>query len=91
MKLAGTIAENEKWYNKLQILGEYSFWVFAAHVPIVLPIMKKLGLQFISVNPAGILLQFFGIAVLCVVFLLGLGMLTKKYCPKIFALLSGGR
>ena len=91
IKVAGVACKNENLFEKLSYLSGYSFWVFAAHLPFTLPVMRKLSVKVIPMHGVWILVQFFGVVILCVVFLLILGIAVKKYLPKVFALLNGGR
>lgn len=49
-KVAGTATKNQKIYDKLSFLSELSFWVFAAHLPFVLPVIRKLSINVSSTN-----------------------------------------
>lgn len=91
IKVAGVVSKNSIILGKLSYLSGFSFWVFAAHLPIILPLMKKISYQFIPMHGILILVQFFGVVILCVGFLLIFGIAVKKYLPKVYALLNGGR
>ena len=91
IKLAGKMCKNEKIFAKLTFLSEYSFWIYAFHAPFVITVMEKLSLKIIPMHDALILVQFFGISILCILFLLLSGIALKKICPPLFALLNGGR
>lgn len=90
-KVAGTATKNQKIYDKLSFLSGFSFWIFAAHLPFVLPVIRKLGINIIPVHGFWILIHFFGVVFVCVVLLLLLGIALKKYLPKVYSLFNGGR
>lgn len=91
IKIAGIICKNNKIFEILSSLSNYSFWIFAAHLPFVLPVMRKLCVKLIPMYGIWILVYFFGVVILCVGFLLIMGIAVKKYLPKVYALLNGGR
>lgn len=91
VKLAGVWSKNEKVFARLSKLSDFSFWIYAAHAPFVVASIKKLIIKALPMHGALILLQFFMTAALCVAFLMILGILVKKICPKLFALATGGR
>lgn len=91
IKVAGIVCKNKKIFGKLSYLSGFSFWIFAAHLPFILPVMRKLSVQIIPMHGIWILVQFFGIVIICVGFLLILGVVVKKFLPKVYALLNGER
>lgn len=90
-KAAGLVVNNQKLFEKLAYLSGFSFWIFAAHLPFVLPVMRKLSTKIIPMHGAWILVQFFGVVILCVSLLLIIGIVIKKWLPKVYALFTGGR
>ena len=91
VKIAGVVNKNEKIFEKLTYLSGYSFWIFAAHLPFVLTVIKKLSVKIIPMHGIWILVQYFGVVIFCVSLLLITGIVLKKFFPKIFALFNGGR
>ena len=91
VKVAGVAVKNQKLFDKLSYLSGYSFCVFAAHLPFVLTVMKKLSVKIIPMHGAWILVQFFGVVILCVGILLIFGIALKKWLPKVYVLFNGGR
>ena len=92
IKWAGLVAKNEKLYGRLRYLSGFSFWVYAAHAPFLVTVVTKLGMRYFPMsNGVLILTLFFGIFVLCIGILLFIGILLKKYLPRVYALFNGGR
>lgn len=91
IKIAGIVCKKNKVYEKLSYLSGFSFWIFAAHLPFVLPVMRKICVKIIPMHGIWILVYFFGVVVLCIGCLLIVGILFRKYIPKFYALLNGGR
>lgn len=90
-KIAGVVDKNEIFFGKLSYLSAFSFWVFAAHLPFVLTVIKKVFYKIIPMHGVWILVHFFGVVFLCVVLLVTVGIIFKKFLPKVFAVLNGGR
>ena len=91
IKIAGVVSKKEKIYAKLSHLSGFSFWIFAAHLPFVLPVMRKLIVKIIPMHGVWILVYFFGVVILCVGLLLIFGIALKRLLPKVFAMFNGGR
>ena len=91
IKVAGVISKKDKIFKKLSYLSNYSFWIFAAHLPLVLTAIRKISIKYIPMHGIWILLYFFGVVIVCVGVLLVIGILLKKYLPKVYTLLNGGR
>lgn len=94
VKLAGTWARNEKVFARLSSLSDFSFWIYAAHAPFAVTAIKKLIIKFLPMQRfygTLILLQFFATAFVTVFFLMILGAALKKFIPKLFAFITGGR
>lgn len=91
IKVAGVISKKDKIFEILSYLSNFSFWIFAAHLPFVMPLIRKLCLKIIPIYGMWILVYFFGVVIVCVGVLLVIGVLLKKYLPKVYALFNGGR
>lgn len=94
VKLAGTWSKNEKVFLCLSSLSDFSFWIYAAHAPFIVTAIKKLIIKILPMHRfygTLILLQFFATAFLTILFLMILGIVIKKFLPKLFALATGGR
>ena len=91
IKVAGWACKRERLFDKLSYLSGFSFWIFASHLPFVLLVMQKLSVKIIPMHGIGILVQFFGVTILCIGILLLAGIALKRLAPKVFAVLTGGR
>lgn len=91
VKIAGFAVKEEIIFSKLSYLAGFSFWIYAAHKPFVISVIKRLHIKFLPMEDGWILLQFFGDAIVCVGLLMLLAVAIKKYCPKIWAILNGNR
>ena len=91
-KWAGVASKNEKVFNKLSYLAGFSFWVYAAHAPFLIVVITKLGMRFFPLtNGFMILALFFLVFAICVGLLLIVGIILKKFLPRVFAVFNGGR
>ncbi len=90
-KVAGATTKNKKIYDILSYLSSFSFWIFAAHLPLVLTVIKKISIKVIPLHGCWILVIFFGSVIICVVLLMLLGIVLKKYLPRLYSLFNGGR
>ncbi|MGP1458741.1 MAG: acyltransferase family protein, partial [Treponema sp.] len=91
IKLAGFLSKKERIYARLAELSHYSFWIYASHAPFIVTAVKKLGARIIPLHGGFMLVQSYGLGVLCIGTLLLFGIAFRKTCPKTFALLTGGR
>lgn len=94
VKLAGIWSRNEKVFARLSSLSDFSFWIYAAHAPFVVTAITKLIVKVLPMQRfygTLILLQFFATAFLTVLFLMILGIALKKFLPRLFAFITGGR
>ena len=92
LKLSKVIVRSEKAFGILSYLSAFSFWLYAIHTPVLNEMLKKIWLKFLPMkNPFFCLAEYFGVTVLTIAIGLALGILLKKICPKLFALLTGGR
>jgi len=82
--------ENAKVTSFLAKLGTYSFFVYCFHEP-VLNIIKKVGLKVAGCNDASLIVLYLAcpIVMYCVAVLVAV--LLKRYVPKVYAVLTGGR
>lgn len=91
LKVSYYLAENEKIYRILNYLSGFSFWLYAVHAPFLSSVINKLSQRVIPLHGILCLFQFLLAAFLTIAIGLGLGILLKKICPKLFTLLTGGR
>lgn len=77
----------EKVYNKLKFLAGFSFFLYSIYWPFIINPLKAIIPKFISYNP----LQFFIIGFGCIFLGTLIGIILKKICLPLFALLNGGR
>lgn len=90
IKLTLYFIQDESIYKWLTSLEKYAFFVYAVH-GILLATMVKLYVRIMPMRGAWLLLQYFGIAFICIVILVLLGKVFKKLLPKIYGILTGGR
>ena len=91
IKISGVLSKNKSVYKKLSALSVFSFWIYAAHAPFVVTAIKKLIVRVVPMHGIFILIQFFLTALLCVAFLMSLGLPTHKFFPVFFSFITGGR
>ncbi len=90
IKVTLCFIQNESVYKRLASLEKYAFFVYAVH-GILLAIMTKLSVKIIPMYEAWILLQYFSVNLLGIVIFVLCGIIFKKFFPKIYGILTGGR
>jgi peptidoglycan/LPS O-acetylase OafA/YrhL len=92
LKTSALIVENDKAYSITKYLAGYSFFLFAIHTPVMNEMLKRIWLHFLPMtNPFFCLAEYFGVAILNIALGTSIGIALKKLCPRLFALLTGGR
>ena len=84
-----------KYNVKQHDFYKYSFWVYCTHFPFIsiykLFSTKIINLFNIGINNMVILLQYFStVCIVCIVCIVSAN-IVKKYCPKMFLIVNGGR
>ncbi|WP_010262386.1 acyltransferase family protein [Treponema primitia] len=91
IRLSWFLVRKKYLYEFLKKLEKYSFFVFAIHLPYLL-VLNKLYMRIIPISGlAGVLLQYFCIAIFGTTLFLTIGVIIRKKLPKIFALVTGNR
>lgn len=87
LKISNYFIKKEIIYNILSYLSGFSFFLYSIHWPFIINPLKAIVPRYISNSP----LQFFSIGFVCIILGTGIGILLKKICLPLFALLNGGR
>lgn len=90
LKLSLYIANNKKFFTIAKYLSNFSFWLFAIHMPFLLRTIQK----FICRSHGNSLLclaEYFLTAFLTVATGTLIGIFLRKFFPKLFCILNGGR
>jgi surface polysaccharide O-acyltransferase-like enzyme len=90
IKLSYSFVKTEKIYKTLLWLEQYAFWVYATH-GIVIVAMIKISVRIMPMNNGWLLVNYFGVTLLCISILVGIGIIFRKIFPKIFSILTGER
>lgn len=90
LKLTEYLISNKKVYHLLSLLSGYTFFVYAAHEPL-LAILKKITVKIIPMQGSYILLQYFTIVFMGVTIPLMLGIYIRKFTPRIYNRITGMR
>jgi surface polysaccharide O-acyltransferase-like enzyme len=90
IKLSYSFVKTEKTYKILSWLEQYAFWVYATHV-IAIAAMIKISIKIMPMNGGWLLINYFGVTLLCISILVGIGIIFKRIFPKTFSILTGGR
>jgi surface polysaccharide O-acyltransferase-like enzyme len=90
IKLSYSFIKTGKTYKILSWLEQYAFWVYATH-GIVIAAMKKVSIKIMPMNDGWLLVNYFGITLLCIFILVCIGKIFRRIFPKIFSILTGGR
>ncbi len=92
LKLSTLICKNEKAFLVTKYLAGYSFFLFAIHTYPLMGWIKDFWLKFLPMtNGFFCLAEYFGVSLLVIIIGTGFGIVLKRICPKLFALLTGGR
>ncbi len=91
LKLSAFLVKKEALYKKLCYLSGFSFFLYAAHMPVLGAAINKITAKAIPLHGILCLVQFLLAAILTVVIGTISGIALKKICPPAFRLLSGGR
>lgn len=92
LKFSGVIVKNNTIFEKTKYLSDFSFFLYAIHMPVLNVIVQKIWLRvFPMKNAFFCLFQFFGGTIIIVVIGTCIGIILRKICPPLFSLLNGGR
>lgn len=92
LKLSALLVKNEKIFAATKYLAEFSFWLFAIHMPFLLNAIQTLWRKVLPMtNTLRCMAEYFGVSILVIVIGTLSGIILKKICPPVFRLLNGGR
>lgn len=92
LKLSALLVKNEKVFGATKYLAEFSFWLFAIHMPFLLTAVQTLWRKVLPMtNTLRCMAEYFGVSILVIVIGTLSGIILKKICPPLFRLLNGGR
>jgi fucose 4-O-acetylase-like acetyltransferase len=90
IRLSYSFIKIKRLYKILSWLEQYAFWVYATH-GIVIAAMIKISIKITPMNGGWLLVNYFGITLLCIFILVCIGIIFRKIFPKMFLILTGGR
>jgi surface polysaccharide O-acyltransferase-like enzyme len=90
IKLSYDFVKKERVYKSLSWMEQYAFWVYATH-GIVIAAMTKVSVKIMPMNDGWLLVNYFGVTLLCIFILVCIGIIFRKIFPKLFLILTGGR
>jgi surface polysaccharide O-acyltransferase-like enzyme len=90
VKLSYNFIKKDNIYKMLSWLEQYSFWLYATH-GIFIAVLIKISVKIMPMNGVWLLVHYFAITILCIIILVGIGIIFKKIFPKIYNVLTGGR
>lgn len=79
-----------KYLNRFYFITDFSFIIFAIHIPLNLFIVRTL-IKLIPLSELTCFIIFFSVFLGSVIIPLGIGILMKKYLYKIYAVIVGNR
>lgn len=92
LKFSALLVKNEKIFSKLKYLAEFSFWLFAVHMPFLLNALQTLWRKVLPMtSTARCMAEYFGVSILVIITGTLAGIILKKICPPLFRVLNGGR
>ena len=77
-------------YIKTNKLVKYSFFIYLFHEP-VFNIIKKLGLKILGISNSSLIILYFVNPLIMAVLSVSVAWALKKYLPKIYSIVVGGR
>ena len=92
LKFSRVICSHEKILALATTLSGYSFFLYAVHTPVLNEVLKRLWIHFFPmVNTLFSLFEYFGVTFLTVVVGTGVGYIVKKFMPRFYSVITGGR
>ena len=91
LKLSSFIISKSKLYSFSKYLSDFSFFLYAIHMPFLVTVFEKISFRIIPLHGIGCLIQFILTAVITIILGTAIGIGLKKICSPLFALLNGGR
>lgn len=91
LKISYSFISNQRLYTKLEYLSQFSFFLYALHMPFLGTAINKVSQEIIPLHGIMCLLQFIFASLLIIVIGTILSILVSKLFPKLFILLNGGR
>lgn len=92
LKFSKNIIHRQKVFQASEYLANYSFFLYAIHMPALLLLLQTLWLHFLPMkSPFFCLFEYFGVTFLTIIIGTSIGILIRKICPPLFSILNGGR
>ena len=85
-----SITQQNRLTDLILSLSKYSFFIYLFHEP-VFNIIKKLGVKLWGIYDFSLIILYFVNPLLMATFAVGVGWTLKKYLPRIYSILVGGR
>lgn len=85
-----TITRQNRLTDFILSLSKYSFFIYLFHEP-VFNIIKKLGVKLWGISDLSLIVLYFINPLLMATFAVGVGWTLKKYLPRMYSILVGGR
>ena len=92
LKFSSLLIINEKVFDNLKKLSGYSFFLYCIHEPVLLPVFITLWMRYLPItNSFFCIMEYFIVTIITIIIGTTLGILIKKFIPKLFSILNGGR
>ncbi len=92
IKTSTMICKHKKSFALAEYLADFSFFLYAIHMPALLYMLQKIWLHFLPMKNGFLCLaEYFGVNILTIAIGTGIGIALKKYCPPLFNIFNGGR
>ena len=91
LKLSGRIIAKPKVFSINEYLAGFSFFLYAIHAPFLVNFLNKISYRIIPLHGLGCLVQFVLPPLITITIGTLIGIILKKICLPLFALLNGGR
>lgn len=91
LKISSLIITKPKLYTCSKYLADFSFFLYAIHMPFLVTVLEKISFRVIPLHGIGCLIQFILPAVITIIIGTAIGIVLKRICLPLFALLNGGR
>ena len=93
MKISAAIASSKKIFNIAKCLDGQAFFLYCAHAPVIMSLCTYAAYYALP-DTAGSIAVVAAIIISCYVnaaICTGIGIFLSHFCPRVFALLTGGR
>lgn len=92
LKFSIILIRKDKFFSVLRYLADFSFFLYAVHMPVLNVIVQKLWIRCFPMNNTFfVLFEYFGATLIIILIGTTFGIILRKICTPLYSLLNGGR